>query len=202
MVKYNPVDPSSDRSVRLITIGHGTISADELVHLLEDAGVQIVVDVRSAPGSRRHPQFGLHELECSLPAKGIDYRWEPDLGGFRRLLPGSPNIGLRHPSFRGYADYMASGSFERALTRLLDEARSKVTAIMCAETVWWRCHRRLVADAAELVYGAEVWHLDHRGQLLPHRLTDGVSLESGHLIYLGSAAGREAGTRPQDRCVN
>jgi len=190
-VKYNPYDPGSVRPARLITVGHGTISFDDLVQLLEGAGVEAVVDVRSAPGSRRHPQFGLHQLECSLPARGIGYRWEPDLGGFRRLLPGSPNLGLRHPSFRGYADYMASGSFERALTRLLDEARSRVTAIMCAETLWWRCHRRLIADAAELVYGAEVRHLDHRGQLLLHRLTDGVNLESSHPIYLGPAAGRE-----------
>jgi uncharacterized protein (DUF488 family) len=202
-VQYNHDDSSSDRPARLITVGHGTVSFDALVQLLEGAGVERVVDVRSAPGSRRHPQFGLHQLECSLPAEGIGYRWEPDLGGFRRLLPGSPNVGLRHPSFRGYADYMTSRSFERALAHLLDEARSRVTAIMCAETLWWRCHRRLIADAAELIYGAEVQHLDHRGQLLPHRLTEGVNLESGHPIYLGPAAGAPgAGARVQGKCVD
>jgi uncharacterized protein (DUF488 family) len=188
MEKRAPVAPSRGASPRLITVGHGAVSADELAQLLEGAGVKALVDVRSIPGSRRHPQFGRLELERRLSPAGISYRWEPDLGGFRRSRAGSPNVGLRHPSFRGYADYMASRPFERALTRLLEEASSQVTAVMCAETLWWRCHRRLIADAVVLVKDAEVSHLDHRGHVVPHRPTEGVRLDGHRLVYDGTSS--------------
>ncbi len=175
---------AADESLRLLTVGHGAASAGELSAILESAGVTTIVDVRSAPGSRRHPQFARRELEVWLPASGIRYRWEPDLGGFRRPILGSRNVGLRHPSFQGYADYMATEAFEQALTRVLLEASSQVTAVMCAETLWWRCHRRLIADAAVLLHGAQVWHLDHRGHLSRHQLTEGIRLDSGSLVYL------------------
>lgn len=168
---------------QLLTVGHGTLTAVELAGLLRGAGVQAVVDVRSAPGSRRHPQFGRGELEMWMPEAGIWYRWEPDLGGFRRPAPASPNVALRHPSFRGYADYMATDVFEGALDRLIDEARGLVVAAMCAETLWWRCHRRLIADAATLLRGARVCHLGHEGRLSAHRLTDGVRVEGHILVY-------------------
>jgi uncharacterized protein (DUF488 family) len=136
--------------------------------------VELIVDVRSVPGSRRLPQFRRAELKVWMPAAGIGYRWEPDLGGFRRPTPVSPNVALRHPSFRGYADYMATERFGRALARVLGEASREVVAVMCAETLWWRCHRRLIADAAVLRFGADVQHLGHDGRLSAHRLTEGV----------------------------
>lgn len=168
---------------RLLTVGHGTLSAGALARLLGEAGVEAVVDVRSAPGSRRHPQFGRAELEVWMPVAGIAYRWEPGLGGFRRPAAGSPNVALRHPRFRGYADYMATDGFGEALMRLLDETSQLVVAAMCAETLWWRCHRRLVADAAMLLHGAEVLHLGHDARLSGHRLTEGVRRDGQRLVY-------------------
>ena len=176
-------EPTLSPGPRLLTVGHGTLSAAELVGLLGRVGVEAVVDVRSAPGSRRHPQFGRAELEQWMPAAGVGYRWEPDLGGFRRPVAGSHNIALRHPSFRAYADYMATDDFDTALGRLLDEANRQVVTAMCAETLWWRCHRRLIADAATLLRGAEVSHLGHDGRLFVHRLTEGVRLDGKTLVY-------------------
>lgn len=170
--------------LRLLTVGHGTASRGRFTRLLRTVGVQLVVDVRSVPGSRRFPQFGRAELQAWLPEAGLGYRWESRLGGFRRSAADSANVALRHPAFRGYADYMASGSFREALAGLLDEASQQVTTIMCAETLWWRCHRRLIADAAVLLCRASVWHLGHDGRLAAHRLTDGVRCgASGYLIY-------------------
>ena len=168
---------------RLLTAGHGTATAERLAALLAGAGVERVVDVRSAPGSRRHPQFLRAALEAWLPAAGVAYRWEPRLGGWRRPDPDSPNRVLRHPAFRGYADYMRTAPFWAALDELLAEAAAAPTAAMCSETLWWRCHRRLLADAAVLQRGAEVVHLDHRGGLAPHRPTEGVRRDGGLLVY-------------------
>lgn len=174
------------RGFRLLTVGHGTASRDEFTRLVREAGVEVVVDVRSAPGSRRSPQFGRPEMQVWLPGAGVGYRWEPRLGGFRRPAPDSPNIALRHAAFRGYADYMTSDVFGEALAGLAAEATRQVTAVMCAETLWWRCHRRLIADAAVLLCQAAVWHLRHDGRLTPHRLTDGVRrAAAGCLIYDG-----------------
>lgn len=164
--------------IRLLTGGHGTAACDELASLLQWAGVNLVVDVRSVPGSRRFPQFGRAELQVWLPAAGIGYRWEPGLGGFRRPAADSPNVALRHPSFRAYADYMATDSFRHALTGLLGEAARQDTVIMCAETLWWRCHRRLIADAAAMLFNADVWHLFHDGRLWAHRITQGARRDS------------------------
>jgi uncharacterized protein (DUF488 family) len=172
---------------RLLTLGHGTASAEELVALLDGAGVERLVDVRTAPGSRRHPHVRREAMAGWLGAAGVAYRWEPELGGFRRSDPGSVNTALRHPAFRGYADYMRTPQFWAALDRLLGEAEAAPTVAMCSETLWWRCHRRLLADAAVLVRGAEVVHLDHRGRLEPHRPTDGVRRDGDLLAYdLGS----------------
>ena len=158
---------------RLLTVGHGTASAEELVALLEGAGVERLVDVRTAPGSRRHPHVRREAMAGWLGGAGVAYRWEPELGGFRRPDPASVNTALRHPAFRGYADHMRTLPFRAALDRLLAEAANGPTVAMCSETLWWRCHRRLLADAAELVRGAEVQHQDHRGRLERHRPTDG-----------------------------
>ncbi len=168
--------------MRLITVGHGTASREEFAGLLRDAGVTAVADVRRAPGSRRFPHFRRAELAAWLPAAGIGYRWEPDLGGFRKPSAGSPNTALRNPSFRAFADYMPAPQFRAALDRVLDEASRQVTAVMCAETLWWRCHRRLIADAATILSGAEVLHLGHDGRLSPHELTPGVRRGPGDTL--------------------
>jgi uncharacterized protein (DUF488 family) len=168
---------------RLLTLGHGTASVEELVALLHRAGVERLVDVRTAPGSRRHPHVRRQVMAEWLPEAGVAYRWEPELGGFRRPDPASVNAALRHPAFRGYADYMRSQAFWTALDRLLAEAAAAPTVAMCSETLWWRCHRRLLADAAVLVGGAEVLHLDHRGRLEPHHPTEGVRRDGDLLVY-------------------
>jgi uncharacterized protein (DUF488 family) len=170
--------------VRLITVGHGTATRDEFAKLLRAAEVSLVVDVRTAPGSRRFPQYRRAELEQWLPEAGVGYRWEPALGGFRQPATDSPNTALRNRSFRGYADYMGTQPFRQALTGVLAEAARQFVAVMCAETLWWRCHRRLIADAATLLFGADVQHLSHNGQLSAHRPTDGVRRD-GHrgLVY-------------------
>jgi uncharacterized protein (DUF488 family) len=167
---------------RLLTLGHGTATAQEVVALLAGAGVERLVDVRTAPGSRRHPQFRRETMAGWLAEAGVAYRWEPELGGFRRPDPASVNHGLRHPAFRGYADHMRTPPFWAALDRLLAEAAAP-TAAMCSETLWWRCHRRLLADAAVLVRGAEVRHLDHRGGQERHRPTEGARRDGELLAY-------------------
>lgn len=173
-----------DVTTRLVTVGHGTASAEDFAALVSGAGLSLLVDVRTAPGSRRNPQFNRAELEQWLPAAGVRYRWEGALGGFRRTSAESPNTALRHPSFRGYADYMQSPVFDDALRRLLDEAGLEAVTVMCSESLWWRCHRRLIADAAMLRFGVEVRHLGHDGRLTPHRPTEGVRVdERGGLVY-------------------
>ncbi len=169
--------------MRLLTVGHGTLAADAIASLLVGAGVGNLVDVRSAPGSRRHPHVARAAMAGWLPAAGVGYRWEPDLGGFRKPAPDTPNVGLRHPGFRGYADHMATARFADALDRLLAEAATVSTAVMCSESVWWRCHRRLLADAAVLLRGAEVVHLGHDGRLADHRVTDSAQVVDGIVRY-------------------
>jgi len=168
---------------RLLSFGHGTATAEELVALLQRAGVERLVDVRTAPGSRRHPHVRREAMAGWLGEAGIAYRWEPQLGGFRKPAPQSVNRALRHPAFRGYADFMRTPPFWAALDRLLAEAAAAPAAAMCSETLWWRCHRRLLADAAVLVGRAEVMHLDHRGRLEPHRPTEGVRRDGELLAY-------------------
>ena len=167
-----PADSSTHASGAsvLFTIGHSTRQLDELAALLAHAGVRALVDVRTAPGSRRHPQFGREALAAGLQAHGIAYRHEPSLGGFRRPQPESANQGWEHPAFRGYADYMQTAPFADALVRLQREARSTTTAIMCAEAQWWRCHRRLIADAL-VVRGWQVCHLGVGREPVAHELT-------------------------------
>lgn len=184
---------SAPEAARLVTVGHGTLAAEELSRILLGAGITSLVDVRSAPGSRQNPQFGRAELERWLPDSGVSYRWEPRLGGFRKADPHSLNVALRHKSFRGYADYMRTPEFIQALDELLSgptpettggQGRRGATAcVMCAESVWWRCHRRLIADAATLLRGVETTHLMHDGHQRPHRVTEGARVDDGRLVY-------------------
>ncbi|MBV8067862.1 MAG: DUF488 domain-containing protein [Candidatus Eremiobacteraeota bacterium] len=167
------------------TLGHGTAAETELAALLRGARIAAVIDVRSVPKSRAHPHVWAERMAQWVPdLAGASYEWRPELGGFRKTRPDSPNVALRHPSFRGYADYMQTPQFTAALDGLLIEAAEKPTAIMCSETLWWRCHRRLIADALVLLHGVDVQHLMHAGAPQPHRPTPGARvLSNGTLQY-------------------
>lgn len=152
----------------LITIGHGTLPQGDFATLLADAAVARIVDVRRYPASRRNPHFRREAMAGWLAASGVAYRWDPRLGGRRQPAEKSPHLGLRDEAFRGYAHHMQSEEFQAALDELLAEAAEATTAVMCAESVWWRCHRRLIADAAVLLHDVTVLHLFHDGRLAPH----------------------------------
>ena len=167
----------------LFTVGHGTASQAEFASRLQDAGVTSLVDVRIGPGSRKHPHFGKDRLEAWLPEAGISYRWERRLGGFRKLPPDSPDTALRNESFRAYAAYMRTADFGVAAEALVAAAQSEQTAIMCSETVWWRCHRRLIADHCLLLAGLPVAHLMPPAKATPHVPTKGVRVLGNELRY-------------------
>ena len=169
------------RQAMLLTVGHGTLAAEDFTALLRSAGVRALVDIRRFPGSRRHPHVHTDQMRVWLPEAGVAYRWEERLGGRRSRVPGSPNTGLRNASFAGYADWMATPVFWQALDQVLAEAAERSTAVMCSESLWWRCHRRMVADAALLARGVEVRHLLHDGRLAPHVVTD-VARRDGELV--------------------
>jgi uncharacterized protein (DUF488 family) len=167
----------------LFTVGHSTRSLDELVDLLGAARVAELVDVRSVPRSRRYPQFNADSLSEALPGRGIAYTHARRLGGFRKPVPGSPNGGWEHDAFRGYADHMATQEFRDALDELEQRGRDHRVCVMCAEAQWWRCHRRLIADAL-LIRGWEVLHLGLGPEPVLHELTPfAVAGPGGELSY-------------------
>jgi uncharacterized protein (DUF488 family) len=167
----------------IYTVGHSTRSAEELLALLREAGVERLADVRAFPSSRRHPQFNRDALAASVGEVGIDYRHLPGLGGRRTPIPGSPNGGWREDAFQGYADHMRSPEFKDSFAVLEAMARESPTAIMCAEAVWWRCHRRLIADAL-VVRGWRVEHLGIGESRAVHELTDFAAVDpDGTLTY-------------------
>jgi uncharacterized protein (DUF488 family) len=165
------------------TVGHGTLGSDEFATLVDEAHVDRVVDVRSFPGSRRNPQFGREQMERWVPKAGIGYHWIPELGGRRRPLAESKHVALRNDAFRAYADYMETHAFLAGIEELLGPAKSDSPAVMCSESLWWRCHRRLIGDYLVLVRGIDVVHLMHDGRSTPHMPTDGVRLTDGALVY-------------------
>jgi uncharacterized protein (DUF488 family) len=171
----------------LVTVGHGTLDADVFAQLLVDAGVTHLVDVRAHPGSRRHPQFSRSSMEEWVPAAGVHYRWAPDLGGRRRAAASSRHVALTNTAFRAYADYMETDAFRSALDELLAGARTERSAVMCAETLWWRCHRRLIADAVVLRRSFGVEHLFHDGKVVEHAPTPVARLHDDALVYDGGA---------------
>ncbi|MFD7656281.1 DUF488 family protein [Actinosynnema sp. NPDC059797] len=168
----------------LVTFGHGTADRGALVELLRGAGVTAVVDVRTAPGSRRDPDLARQRLAEWLPEGGIAYRWEQRLGGFRKPPPDSPDVVWRNTSFRGYAAHTRSAEFVDAMDVLLRQVGEERAAVMCSESVWWRCHRRLIADFAVLARGVPAHHLMHDGRLTAHSPTPGARLrDDGLLVY-------------------
>jgi uncharacterized protein (DUF488 family) len=166
------------------TIGHSTRASDELVGLLKAHGIAQLADVRSVPRSRRQPHFSIERLPAALALVDIVYRHFPQLGGMRKPRPDSTNIGWRHPGFRGYADYMAGEAFEAGLTELLTWGRDQPTAVMCAEAVWWRCHRQLIADAL-VARDVEVWHILTRAAPHRHELTEFARIAENLVTYPG-----------------
>ncbi len=170
------------------TIGHSTRSLDAFLAALAAAGIECLIDVRRFPSSRRHPHFNGAALAASLAGAGILYRHLPELGGRRAKRPdgASPHTLWREPAFRNYADYAESEIFRQAFAALLGLARERPAAIMCAEAVWWRCHRRIVADYL-IAAGETVTHILDVGRTEPARLTEGaVPRGDGTILYAGA----------------
>ena len=168
------------------SIGHGTRPVAELVAVLNEAGIKMLADVRSVPGSRRHPQFGRSALTSSLADAGIRYVHLRGLGGRRDAVPTSPHVALKVDAFRGYADHMAGAEFAADYARLETLAQQEPTAFMCAETHWSQCHRRMLSDRLT-VDGWSVVHLLAPGKSEPHRLWDVARVVDGDLVYDGGA---------------
>ncbi len=169
-------------SLTIHTIGHSTRTLEELLALLQENGVQTLVDVRTVPRSRRNPQFNQDALAGSLRAAGLEYVHFSGLGGFRAARPDSPNTGWANVQFRGFADYMLTPEFEQNLGDLLDLAQRTRIAIMCAEALYWRCHRSLISDALT-VRGVVVVHIMRPGHVEPHRLTDFARVSGNQITY-------------------
>jgi uncharacterized protein (DUF488 family) len=173
---------------RIFTIGHGNRTLDELVEALREHAITQLVDVRSFPGSRRNPQFNREQLERSLPASGMTYLWLKELGGRRRSRPDSPHTGWQVEGFRAYADYMETSAFASALEELLKLAREVPTAYMCAERLWWQCHRRLISDALT-VRAIDVVHVLDARKSERHKPTPFLHVVNGRLLYPPPAGG-------------
>jgi uncharacterized protein (DUF488 family) len=174
--------------ISIYTIGHSNRSWEDFIALLEKFAIRTVADIRSLPGSKKFPHFDRENMGKALFDQGLKYIWLPKLGGLRRVRKGfeSPNIGLTNPGFRAYADYMATPEFLDGVEELLNVASESATTIMCAEALYWRCHRRLVSDYL-MAHGIEVLHILGLSKLMPHTMTQGAMITpEGHVLYLGS----------------
>ena len=169
----------------LYTIGHSTRTIDELIEALKAHDIRTLVDIRAFPMSRRLPYFNRESLEKTLPAAGIEYSWLPALGGHRKKIRNdSPNLALRNDSFRNYADYMLTPEFEQGIGVLLNLAEQSRTAYMCAERMYFRCHRMLVSDWL-VAHDHEVFHIDSTGSVKAHKLMAEARMVDGQLVYRG-----------------
>ena len=175
---------NEERAPTVWTIGHSTRALEDFIQLLRPSEIANLVDVRSYPGSRRYPQFNKVELSRVLPKSGIDYYHFAKLGGRRKPLPDSRNTAWRDASFRAYADYMESEEFKEGIEELLELARNMRTAIMCAEAVWWRCHRGLIADYLK-AQGSVIVHIVDAARSEPHPYTAAARIVDGQLSYAG-----------------
>jgi uncharacterized protein (DUF488 family) len=168
------------------TIGHSTRPLAEFLNILAGPRIESIVDVRRFPGSRTYPQYGRAALETALASHAIQYHWLPALGGRRRGLPDSSNTAWRNTAFRGYADYMSSREFTLGLAELVELACTARTTIMCAEALWWRCHRSMIADAL-CVRGIRVVHILDAQHSVLHPMTSPARIVGGELSYAGVA---------------
>ncbi|MDQ2718305.1 MAG: DUF488 domain-containing protein [Bacteroidota bacterium] len=164
------------------TIGHSTRTFEELIEMLNSFQIEMVVDIRSFPGSRRYPHFNKEALEISLPENNIQYFHLKNLGGRRKVNPDSKNTAWRHAAFRGYADYMETDAFREAVKRLELIAEETRTAYMCSEAVWWRCHRSMVSDYLK-VHGWKVMHIMAVNKEEEHPYTAPARIVKGELSY-------------------
>jgi uncharacterized protein (DUF488 family) len=168
---------------RIWTIGHSTRKLDNFFSLLNENGIRLLADVRQFPGSKRYPQFNKDALADSLGKVGIRYEHFPELGGRRKPKPDSHSTAWRNESFRGYADHMETDEFRKGMQRLVDLANEVgPTAIMCAEAVWWRCHRSLISDYLK-ARGVEVIHIVDAKKTDPHPFTSAAQMVNGELSY-------------------
>ncbi len=172
-------------AVEIFTIGHSTRAIREFTALLAEHHIQRLVDVRTVPRSRHNPQFNQDALPGALEQTGIAYTHQPGLGGLRHARKDSPNTGWHNASFRGYADYMMTAEFDRALAALIKLAGRDRIAIMCAEAVPWRCHRSLIADALT-ARGVTVTHIMSAGHAQPHQITPFAQVDGIRVTYPGS----------------
>lgn len=168
---------------RIWTVGHSTRTGPAFIALLRHYGIERVADVRRHPGSRRLPQFMSAELQAALHEQGIDYRWLGELGGRRRAPADAPVSAWRNPSFRGYAEHLKSAEFATGLQQLLSLAAERPTVMMCAEVLWWRCHRAMISDVLKL-RGIEVLHIQDEQHLSPHPYTSPARVKDGELSYV------------------
>jgi len=166
----------------LWTVGHSSRPWEEFLRLLRPERIDVIADVRRHAGSRKHPQYGPDEFPALLTAAGLGYAPLPELGGRRRPRRDSPNTVWRNPSFRGYADHMATEEYARGRTRLLNAAGELRTAMLCSEAVWWRCHRALIADDLKAA-GVRVLHIMAPGRTTEHPYTAAASVHGGILAY-------------------
>jgi uncharacterized protein (DUF488 family) len=180
--RNNPMEAAWPET--LWTIGHSTRSLDEFVVLLKANHIETLADVRHYPGSRKYPHFNVEPLRHALHEARIGYEPFTELGGRRKARPDSPNAAWRHPAFRGYADYMQTQPFQHGIERLKALASKRRTAIMCAEAVWWRCHRGLIADVFKL-HGTRVLHITGSGPPDEHPYTSAARVVDGRLDYSG-----------------
>ena len=164
------------------TVGHSTRPLEEFLAVLDAYDIQLVADVRRFPGSRRLPQYAGPALEAALAERGVAYHWLPTLGGRRRSTAASPELGWRHPAFRAYAEHVATEEFADGLLELLMLASGLRTVVMCAEVLWWRCHRRIIADVLASL-DVPVVHIRDARIAEPHRLAAPARLVSGRLTY-------------------
>lgn len=171
-----------DATRTLWTIGHSTHPWETFVRLLHESGIETVVDVRRFAGSRRHPHYGTEAMRDALPDAGIRYVPMPDLGGRRRARPDTHNTAWRHPAFRGYADYMETDGYQRARGQLAELAARERSAVMCAEALWWQCHRSLISDDFK-ADGWTVLHLQSSGGAKEHPYTGAARIVDGRLDY-------------------
>ena len=166
------------------TVGHSTRSLEEFGRILLAHKIQVLVDVRSFPGSRRYPQFNRSELSASLADLGIEYRHEPRLGGRRSPRKDSHNTAWKNASFRAYADHMETDEFRKGVEELLEVASEKRVTVMCAEAVWWRCHRSLISDYLKAA-GERVIHIIDQNKSEEHPFTSAARIVDGELNYRG-----------------
>jgi uncharacterized protein (DUF488 family) len=179
---------SDNVETRIWTVGHSTRSAEEFKEILGTNRIEALVDIRGFPGSRRYPQFNKVELSRTLDALGIVYSHSPQLGGRRRPNPHSKNTAWKNASFRAYSDHMETEEFKQGIDKLLELAREKRTAFMCAEALWWRCHRSLIADFLKSK-GYEVMHILDTRHTEAHPYTSAARVVDGQLSYEGLLAG-------------